>query len=106
MTYYRLLQFHPQIGITLCDDVGNYYTELPVGAVAVDSPPVDQAMHELRQYRNMLLQNTDYTQLEDAPLTPAQKEAFRDYRQELRDYPEKIDTAAWSGPPWPVAPVL
>ena len=49
------------------------------------------SMQAIRQKRNQLLQETDFTQIPDCPLTPEQKEAYRIYRQALRDLPENID---------------
>ena len=51
---------------------------------------------EVRQQRNTLLSETDWTQLNDAPLTDGEKEKYRTYRQALRDitqqesFPENI----------------
>ena len=39
---------------------------------------------ELRDYRNLLLTQSDWTQLPDAPIT--NKEEWAVYRQQLRDY--------------------
>lgn len=42
-----------------------------------------------RKIRNSLLRNSDFTQLPDVPLTDEQKEEWRIYRQELRDFFEE-----------------
>lgn len=44
---------------------------------------------EVRQQRNTLLSETDWTQLNDAPLTDKEKEKYRTYRQALRDIPQQ-----------------
>ena len=44
---------------------------------------------EVRQQRNTLLSETDWTQLNDAPLTDEEKEKYRIYRQALRDIPQQ-----------------
>jgi hypothetical protein len=55
-----------------------------------------------RATRNELLRGTDWTQLADAPLTPAKRKAYAAYRKALRDvtkqpdFPERID--------WPDGP--
>lgn len=105
MTIYRLLMYYPKVYSNIVDDLGNYYDKIPVGETAEDSPSIDIAMERVRAHRNALLAACDYTQLDDAPLTPAQKEDYRDYRQALRDYPGTIDTATWSAPDWPQKPV-
>ncbi len=52
--------------------------------------------------RNMILANTDWTQMPDSPLTTEQKAAWATYRQALRDvtaqegFPNSIQ--------WPVSP--
>lgn len=51
-----------------------------------------------RQERNLILQSTDWTQLPDAPLTIAQKNAWKTYRQKLRDLPQdysKVEDIKW-----------
>ena len=58
---------------------------------------------EARNKRDKLLTETDWTQTLDAPISTASKEAFRVYRQMLRDVPQQegypTDIA------WPVKPV-
>ena len=44
---------------------------------------------EVRAERDKRLAETDWTQVLDAPITAACQEAFRVYRQELRDVPEQ-----------------
>ena len=48
-------------------------------------------MNLVRTKRNQLLQESDFTQIPDCPLTAEKKEAYRVYRQALRDLPENID---------------
>jgi hypothetical protein len=40
---------------------------------------------EIREQRNGMLNSSDWTQILDSPLTDEQKNAWRQYRQELRD---------------------
>ena len=57
-----------------------------------------------RKTRNDLLADSDWTQMNDSPLTNEQKTAWATYRQELRDI---SDLAAWPNlgdDDWPVAP--
>jgi len=46
---------------------------------------------ELRVLRNRRLTESDWTQVADAPLTEEQKDAWKNYRQQLRDLPENIN---------------
>lgn len=58
--------------------------------------PLPDVVDDLRIRRDGLLFGCDWTQLPDAPLTAAQKAAWRSYRQALRDLPE---TGEWPIPP-------
>ena len=46
-------------------------------------------IYEIRQKRNRLLAESDWTQLPDAPLSDKQKEVWRAYRKALRDMPQQ-----------------
>jgi len=48
----------------------------------------EAVLRGLRKRRNALLTACDWTQVPDAPLDDAQREAWRVYRQALRDLPE------------------
>jgi hypothetical protein len=48
---------------------------------------------ELRLLRNSLLNDSDYTQLPDCALSDSQKKAYKTYRKDLRDLPEKYAEA-------------
>lgn len=45
----------------------------------------------LRSERNSLLLQSDWTQLLDAPLSDSKRKEWADYRQQLRDLPDKVD---------------
>jgi hypothetical protein len=45
----------------------------------------------IRRERDVILQNTDWTQLNNAPLTAEQVTAWATYRQDLRDLPQVFD---------------
>lgn len=56
----------------------------------------------VREKRNKLLAESDWTQAPDAPLTIEQKQAWRQYRQALRDIPQRFkraDDVVWPNPP-------
>jgi hypothetical protein len=46
---------------------------------------------EFRSIRDYLLNRTDWTQIPDNNLSTEQKELWMDYRQKLRDLPDKIE---------------
>lgn len=62
-----------------------YNGEMTVVTVE-DIPMTDE---EARAQRDKLLADTDWTQVLDAPIDSATREAYRTYRQALRDIPEQ-----------------
>lgn len=48
-------------------------------------------VQEIREKRTRLLQESDWTRLDDTNLTPAQKDAWAAYRQALRDLPQQVE---------------
>lgn len=64
--------------------------------------PLDDAWSDLRTKRNVLLQESDWTQSADSPLTDAQKQAWSSYRTQLRNLPSV--TTDPRNPTWPSEP--
>lgn len=64
-----------------------------------------QSIEDVRVMRDSLLAASDWTQLPDAPLTDAQKDDWRVYRQSLRDITDEcqyitcIDDVTWPTQP-------
>ena len=83
------------------DEYGEHYDVLPDGADLIESPPLDDALDNVRKRRNELLFSCDWTQLPDAPLTTSQRGAWRVYRQSLRDM---MATLVWNQSTWPTPP--
>lgn len=54
-------------------------------------PSEDELKAQVRAVRDSYLQETDFTQLPDAPFTTEEKAVYADYRQYLRDYTETED---------------
>lgn len=55
-----------------------------------DRQPTDEKLaSEAREQRDKLLADTDWTQVLDAPIDSDTREAYRAYRQALRDIPEQ-----------------
>lgn len=52
-------------------------------------PTVDELQSTVKNIRNQYLDETDYTQLSDSPLTSDEKKLYKEYRKYLRDYTEK-----------------
>jgi len=90
------------ITVEYWDEFGEQYYQPPTGAVIVPHPyTADTAMNALRSVRNAKLVACDYTQLPDVNLSPSMVEAWRIYRQELRDITDNLE---WGVTTWPVAP--
>ena len=54
----------------------------------------DRAIAGLRQRRNALIASSDWTVLSDSPLSAELKTAWLEYRQDLRDITEGVNTVA------------
>ena len=54
----------------------------------------DRAIAGLRSKRNSILASSDWTVLSDSPLTAEHKTAWLEYRQDLRDITEGVNTVA------------
>lgn len=66
------------------------------GEVTVEDIPMTE--DEARAKRDKLLADTDWTQVLDAPIDAETREAYRTYRQALRDIPEQDgfpETITW-----------
>lgn len=50
--------------------------------------PAENKWRIIKQYRNELLMQSDWTQMTDAVMTFSQRQAWQDYRQALRDIPQ------------------
>ena len=70
-----------------------------VEGIVVKFVPSVTTMTDIRRERNELLVSSDFTQLDDSP---KDKQAWKTYRQQLRDLPATTDDPA--NPTWPVAP--
>jgi len=67
------------------------------------APTPEAAMAALRIERDMRLAATDWTQLPDVTLSDELKQAYRSYRQALRDFPSSAGLDPLN-PEWPVEP--
>jgi hypothetical protein len=87
------------------DDDGNVTTTTKAQHEAAYQATLDATTAEgHRTTRNKLLADTDWTQMNDSPLSNEDKTSWATYRQELRDL---SDLDAWpnlADDDWPVAP--
>ena len=63
-------------------------------------------LSQVRNQRDQMLQQSDWTQMPDSPLPADIKAAYAAYRQELRDLPKNIpaDVENWCDVIFPVRP--
>lgn len=104
--YIRAKQWLPRIYFLYCDSNGHILPNQtkPTDGKIIDNVSTDEIANDVRRYRNSLLSESDWTQLDDVPLNAEQVQAWRVYRQELRDFPEQINYIDWTAPDWPVPP--
>jgi hypothetical protein len=67
---------------------GEDYTEDQLSAM--DQVVIDELLKSVREKRNALLAESDWTEVADAPLSDGERAAWRTYRQSLRDFPATI----------------
>ena len=66
---------------------------------------LEQSLSDLRQKRNKLLQECDWIQLNNAPLTSSKKTEWQTYRTKLRDLSNGLDTVdKVNNATWPTKP--
>ena len=63
-------------------------------ATAWSNGAFDRAIAGLRSKRNALIASSDWTVLTDSPLSAEVKTAWLEYRQDLRDITEGVNTVA------------
>jgi Phage tail assembly chaperone protein len=80
-----------------------YHEHMPVPEFI--PPTREQIAMGVRNFRNYLLQQSDWTQLGDAQLTTEAKALWATYRQQLRDMPvTSAQATMFDEVTWPIAP--
>jgi hypothetical protein len=104
--YIRAKQWLPQINFLYCNSMGHILENQskPIDGIIEDNMSSNEIMEEVRKYRNKLLTECDWTQLNDVPLDALKVNEWRTYRQNLRDFPSLIEINDWTGPEWPTPP--
>ena len=95
-----ILKINPNAKVTVnADDINqitwhNGTTPIPVADIQAQLPIVefDMAMADLRAKRNKDLQDSDWTQLPDNTLTSEQRNAWMQFRTELRNITNGLTT--------------
>ena len=85
----------PENRAIIADVIQNYDT-------FADRFIASSAMQNLREDRNAMLSESDWTQVGDSPLSDTKKQEWRTYRQTLRDLP--ANTPDPLNPSWPAMP--
>ena len=88
----------------LIDLTESEIAQMQAAAEAAAADKIIMAATNAREKRNAKLSDSDWTQMNDSPLTNEQKTAWATYRQELRDI---SDLDAWpnlANEDWPVEP--
>lgn len=63
------------------------------------TPSNEELLNIIRKRRDEMLTASDWTQMPDSPLSPSVKDAWKTYRQELRDMPGNVSNLL--SPEWP-----
>lgn len=77
------------------------WKEIPVQPEEITPADIEVKWNNIREQRNRLLSQTDYTQMSDTPIAPESRTAFVIYRQALRDVTSQSDPYSIS---WPAIP--
>lgn len=88
----RVLNSRP--GLALLDFIVPNAAFMRINRVTLQAeeiPPQINAVEYVREQRAYLLANSDWTQVSDNPLSESQREAWRAYRQALRDMTDDLD---------------
>lgn len=78
----------------------------PVDPGLSEEEKYKNALLDLKEYRGFLLQQCDWTQIPDVPLSSEDKAAWATYRQTLRDLPSTVPTLSdIENLVWPFSPL-
>ncbi|MGL4826498.1 MAG: phage tail assembly chaperone [Vibrionaceae bacterium] len=76
----------------------------------IDKAIQDSQLAEIRNQRNFLLTDCDWTMLQDSSVSEEKRQEFIEYRQQLRDITEPLKSPAATfsigGIQWPTKPEL
>jgi hypothetical protein len=100
MNYEYILGYDIQ---SLTTAIYNSYGEVQSANVepVVLSMTTEEALELVRKERNKRLLECDWTQLLDVPLSLEEVNAWKEYRQKLRDLPNDFN---WNKSVWPTKP--
>lgn len=98
-----LLQNAISAGYSEADIEVSFVTDVEYQAILETNAAVEATLlPHIRAQRDMLLLQSDWTQLVDSPLADEDKATWSVYRQDLRDIPQDYPTG--SGIVWPETP--
>ena len=70
-----------------CKVINGFHAHLPL----TSDEELEIEFIKLRNERDRLLKQSDWTQMPDSPLTDTKKQEWQVYRQALRDLPQTVD---------------
>jgi len=76
------------------------WTKIDQDGNILETKTLEVTWEQVRKYRDMQLQKTDWLAVKDRTMS----QAWKDYRKALRDLPQDYDTANDAADNWPVMP--
>lgn len=93
------------LNLDALDDNGQHqYKFFGITDEQAEQLKIDIKWSDIRQKRDVLIAETDWTQALDCPLSEEKKAKFLEYRQVLRDIPQ--NTGDPDAVVWPVKPTI
>jgi hypothetical protein len=86
------------------DDVNKKQINTETQAIEDLVVPTQSLEHRIRQRRDLLLYDCDWTQNADSPLSDSKKAEWATYRQALRDITDNITVTKFIDLVWPTKP--
>jgi len=76
------------------------WTKIDQDGNILETKTLEVTWEQVRKYRDMQLQKTDWLAVKDRTMS----QAWKDYRKALRDLPQDYDSANDAADNWPVMP--
>lgn len=103
--YWRARIMYPTFIVVYCDRYGYQINDTPPeGSIIKENYTDEELISWIRNQRNDLLLESDWTQLLDSPLSQEKSNEWKIYRQQLRDFPQTFDIINWENNSWPLKP--
>ena len=104
----KMLDKNPSIAFLLgtVSNVNKFQVNVTADPHVVENKPdpVINVTEYIREYRRVLLKDSDWTQAADSPLSDTKKAEWATYRQALRDLPSTNSASDHDSVVWPTRP--